>query len=318
MRELLLSFNFDPRHYPCNLYMCGVTYDEPNHVVMRQNFEMYLIEYILEGAGTLFYNGSSYSVGAGDAYILHKNSTHRYFPDPKQPWKKIWFMVDGPLVPSLITGFDLQNEFLFPGFNQDRPFKELITIAQKNLPLEELNRMIGLQLHILLSMMSKHRTISKHQDVALQVREMLDNKLYEKLNLDAVAEELFLSKAHIINVFKLKYGITPYQYYIQQKIKIAAALLSHSILPINKIADMLHFSDSRYFSYAFKKIVGVSPNHYRKLKLTYFDSLAQERLVNSGLKVNFNTEPLVPCHEFGPQQEEKNNTPSDTPPEARE
>lgn len=307
MRELLLSFNFDPRHYPCNLYMCGVTYDEPNHFVIRQDFEMYLFEYIIEGSGTLQYNGTTYSIGPGDAYILHKNSSHKYWPNAKDPWKKIWFMLDGMLVPSLISGFDLQNEMLFHRFGNQKPFEEIISLAQKNLSLEELNHLIGVQLHILLSMLNKHCTLSAQQDVALQVREILDNNLYEKLNLDSISKELFLSKAHIINIFKAKYGITPYQYYIQQKIKIASALLSQSVLPVNKIADMLHFSDSRYFSYAFKKNLGISPNTYRKMKLTYFDSLAQERLINSGLKVDFNTEPLVLCYEYGTQENKENS-----------
>ena len=61
--------------------------------------------------------------------------------------------------------------------------------------------------------------------------------------------------------------MTPYQYFSTKRIEIAASLLLNSNLQVKEIAESLNYSDQPYFSNAFKKIMGVSPEKYRKMEI---------------------------------------------------
>ena len=68
----------------------------------------------------------------------------------------------------------------------------------------------------------------------------------------------------IPNVFKNKYGITPYQYFLDKKIDAAKTYLTHTNISIGAISKTLHYEDQQYFSSSFKKTVGCSPVEYRR------------------------------------------------------
>jgi AraC-like DNA-binding protein len=59
--------------------------------------------------------------------------------------------------------------------------------------------------------------------------------------------------------------MTPYQYYMQLKIKKAAELLEQKDASIKEVAYSLGFEDQYYFSRFFKKKTGVAPSAWRKL-----------------------------------------------------
>ena len=71
----------------------------------------------------------------------------------------------------------------------------------------------------------------------------------------------------IVSIFKKAFNVTPYQYFAKRRIDIAASLLLNSNMQVREIAEALHYSDQPYFSNAFKKIMGMSPENYRKINL---------------------------------------------------
>ena len=62
--------------------------------------------------------------------------------------------------------------------------------------------------------------------------------------------------------------MTPYQYFAKKRIEIAASLLLNSNLQVKEIAELLNYSDQPYFSNAFKKTMGISPEKYRKMNVS--------------------------------------------------
>ena len=53
----------------------------------------------------------------------------------------------------------------------------------------------------------------------------------------------------------------------KKRIGIAADLLLNSKMQVKEISELLNFADQPYFSNAFKKIMGVSPEKYRKMNI---------------------------------------------------
>ena len=87
--------------------------------------------------------------------------------------------------------------------------------------------------------------------------------LTEEINIDNMADELFISRSYLSSKFKKETGITLSQYIQEQRIKKAQELLKGSNKSILEISTILGFSSQGYFQNVFKKIVGMTPREYR-------------------------------------------------------
>ena len=259
--EHINSFPFNPTEFPFNIEISGISNCDEEYTVYREKSYCYILEYIYEGSGTLICNGREYKVGKGDAYLLPKGSNHRYYPD--KTWDKIWFNIDGILVSNLIFAYGLENTIVFKNFNRKKLFEDLFEITNSKIML-----LASIQFHIIIQeMYNSLQRIATNSNVN-KIKKMLDDNIYEKdISLKALAEKLCISQAQIINIFKRTFNMTPYQYFSKKRIEIAASLLLNSDTPIKEIAALLNYSDQPYFSNAFKKIMGISPEKYRKMNV---------------------------------------------------
>lgn len=107
------------------------------------------------------------------------------------------------------------------------------------------------------TLMSYSNNIKK---IVLYIRKNLTNRI----SLDDIAKNLFITKEHLSRLFKKEMGITISEYIIKTKIEEAKNLLKQTDYNILDIAILLNFANSSHFSNSFKKITGVSPSDYRK------------------------------------------------------
>ncbi|MED4080132.1 response regulator [Halalkalibacterium halodurans] len=87
------------------------------------------------------------------------------------------------------------------------------------------------------------------------------------LSLETVADSLQVSSAYLSRLFKEQLGITFTHALTKLRIKRAIQLLHSTNLTINEISEKVGYETQHYFSTAFKKVMGVSPNRYRKGKV---------------------------------------------------
>lgn len=84
------------------------------------------------------------------------------------------------------------------------------------------------------------------------------------ITLRDVASHVALSNNHFCTVFSQEMGITFTEYLTAQRVAKARELLASTDLRTSEISDAVGYNDPHYFSYQFKKQVGVSPRDYRK------------------------------------------------------
>ena len=75
-----------------------------------------------------------------------------------------------------------------------------------------------------------------------------------------------LAKEYARKLFIAEYKTTPLKFLLARRIEFAKQLLSRKSqvnLRINEIAESCGFADPAYFSRIFKKLTGVTPNHYQ-------------------------------------------------------
>ncbi|TXC90810.1 response regulator [Metabacillus litoralis] len=84
------------------------------------------------------------------------------------------------------------------------------------------------------------------------------------ITIEQVADNLQVSPVYLGRIIKQDLGTSFVSLVTNLRIKEAIMLLNNTDLPIVQIAEEVGYDTQHYFSTAFKKVVGVSPNKYRK------------------------------------------------------
>ena len=88
-----------------------------------------------------------------------------------------------------------------------------------------------------------------------------------KSNLsDFLAMQIGKDYSYISNLFSEVEGTTIEQYVIHQKIEKVKELLVYDELTLSEIAHQMHYSSVAHLSNQFKKITGLTPSYFRKIK----------------------------------------------------
>ena len=89
----------------------------------------------------------------------------------------------------------------------------------------------------------------------------------ENINLStSLSEELHYDYNYLSNLFSSIEGITIEQFHIQQKIERVKELLVYDELSLSEISYQLGYSSVAYLSNQFKKVTGLTPSYFKKLK----------------------------------------------------
>lgn len=96
-----------------------------------------------------------------------------------------------------------------------------------------------------------------------EVIQYINNHLQEKIDIDELAKKVCLSHTGLIWKFKKELNVTPSDYLISARIHLAKQLLLENNLSIGEIATRCGYSDTYYFSNAFRYHTGVCPSKYR-------------------------------------------------------
>jgi AraC-like DNA-binding protein len=83
---------------------------------------------------------------------------------------------------------------------------------------------------------------------------------------DYISEKLNYDYTYLSNIFSEVKGITIQQFIILNKIERVKELLLYDELNLTEISDKLHYSSVAHLSSQFKKITGLTPSFFKKLK----------------------------------------------------
>jgi AraC-like DNA-binding protein len=99
-----------------------------------------------------------------------------------------------------------------------------------------------------------------------QVINIIKNSLVQKINLNIIAKNAGMSTATLYRLFKKELGISPIEYIMLERIKIAKKLLKDQNLYIKNVSFEAGFDDCNYFIRAFKQYEGITPRQYQQMQ----------------------------------------------------
>jgi len=99
-----------------------------------------------------------------------------------------------------------------------------------------------------------------------RVLEFISDKLDQQdgIDLDALAQQVRMSRFHFSRVFKESMGLSPINYIVRQRIERAKKLLAETDLPIADTALRAGFSGQSHFTTFFGELVGLTPRSFRR------------------------------------------------------
>lgn len=101
------------------------------------------------------------------------------------------------------------------------------------------------------------------EDVRKAMRYMKTH-MGEKIDMDALAADVYLSHSGLIWKFRRQLGTTPSQYLIMLRLRRAKGLLLEGELSVGEIALQCGYANAYYFTNAFHRYTGMSPTAFRK------------------------------------------------------
>ena len=107
----------------------------------------------------------------------------------------------------------------------------------------------------------------KLHDPLARVLTLIDERLSDKLDIDALCSEAHFSRYHFIRTFRRRLRETPHQYLTRKRIDRARVLLATSGMSITDICFEVGFESLGSFSSLFHRAVGWPPSVYRARSL---------------------------------------------------
>ena len=98
--------------------------------------------------------------------------------------------------------------------------------------------------------------------IARSVDYLMQNYKRSDLTVREIADKSFMSEVYFRRLFRTEYGTSPRKYIIKLRIQNAVGLISTGYYSLKEVAYMSGYSDYKYFSVEFKKVMGVSPSEY--------------------------------------------------------
>lgn len=98
------------------------------------------------------------------------------------------------------------------------------------------------------------------------VMQYIHQHLTDKILIEQLCRKAYLSRNQFFKWFREQVGITPLEYIINERIKLAKQLLANPRLSLGEISLQCGFSDVNYFVRLFRKVEGVTPGTYQKMQ----------------------------------------------------
>ena len=151
---------------------------------------------------------------------------------------------------------------------------KIINICSSTLPLKDVLADLSLQELIVNIIQAQNRlvldeiassAINTNSNPLAYITGFIKSNITEDIKLGVLSEKACMSKATFYRSFKKEYGISPLEYIITEKIKLAKTLLANPQNTLKSVAFECGFHDVNYFVRLFKKIESITPGQYQTL-----------------------------------------------------
>lgn len=219
-----------------------------------------------QGQGWADLDGVRHAIGARQALIIPRRTSHSYGADLADPWTIWWLHLEGAQLQNLVhaCGATIQRPVIpvhSPALCTSL-VDEAIGHLERDETLPSLRAASGAAWH-LLTTLADSRGSAQNSTVEL-IKECLAEGLEHPMSVQEFSSRVSLSASHLTAVFKTSTGHSPMQYRTLLRMQRARMLLDTTDKPIAVIAREAGYEDVAHFSRRFSELHELSPRAYRK------------------------------------------------------
>lgn len=255
------------------------------------------IFYVISGRGKYYIENKVYLFEPGDLFIIGNHELHKSQLLNQEPFEALIIMFDPALanIVQLNDGLDPLALFYERTEAFSHQWKVDPSIRPKlqwcfDLMMEEYGRKEGYSLRTIGSLLQwlllelkkgygrnrRYNQIESWNGIHLKpvVQHAMEyiNKCYcENINLSKLSSELRVNPSYLSREFKHNTGFSVIEFISFKRIWHAKEMLLYTDKPVTQIAYQVGFNNVTHFHWMFKKMIGVSPNRYRKLPKIFYN-----------------------------------------------
>ncbi len=257
-----------------HLHICSIGYypkAKDHYTYRKKGLPENFLFYCISGHGWYEINGQHFEVVPNEFFILPQDVQHSYGSSDENPWSIYWIHFGGDSLPQFNKIQAVQKHF--------KPFYvknngDIIPLFSKIYKTLELGYSIDNLLFANMCL-SQFLTLfiynSRHYEAAASDKAdcvdsailFMQEHIKDNISLNELSRQYNYSVSRFSNLFKLKTGHAPIDYFVQMKMQKACQQLDFTNRSVKDIAFSMGFDDPYYFSKRFKIIIGMSPKKYR-------------------------------------------------------
>ena len=250
------------------LYYCGKRLATKNHVYGPEIRLHYCLVYVEEGDAFLYCGNKKIPFGKGQMLVMFPGE--KIFYKAQTDWTIRWIGVNGKEVDELFSLLRVSKKhpiWTVPKELAIAQYMENIYELQKETSLINQYKTQALLFQLfgkMLSTVQNDWILNKMEDAVTTAKNIIAYNYNNHLEIESLAQKVFLSPAYFSRLFKEKTGVSPKQYIVQTRLEKAKELLRLTKYSIKNISLTVGFKDPLYFSRLFTKYEKSTPMQYRK------------------------------------------------------
>lgn len=250
----------------------GLEHCTAGYTIHRATFPFYSIEYVARGTGKLKLQGQCHVLNPGTVFSYGPGIAHDIISDPDERLVKYFVDFSGTNALGLLKSCKLspgRAAKVFPPQVLAALFDELIHIGlrfgRQNAGLcSKLLECLTLKIAAANAPAGTLETpaFTTYQ----QCRQHIEQHFLRLRTLDQIAADCHADKAYLCRLFRRYDSESPYQYLLRLKMNYAAEQLQQPGSLVKRVAQETGFADAFHFSRVFRKMLGIAPKDFRRLR----------------------------------------------------
>lgn len=246
-----------------NPVVCGWQDCDSGHSFGPSIREYYLIHYILDGKGIFERQGTVYSLGKGNMFLIRPYELTYYQADADNPWSYVWIGFNGAIAEELIDGSGFDRSPIVYSPSSAFIFKNMISADKLGQSVEIYLCGLIFELFARLKEENNVNTCAAQAYARRAENYIQSNYMYD-ISVAGIAKMLGIDRRYLYRIFVEYIGTSPQKYLLKYRLGKAAELLSQYDCIVSEAARSCGYKDTFNFSKMFKKEYGISPSEYKK------------------------------------------------------
>jgi AraC-like DNA-binding protein len=237
-----------------------------NHTFAPHCHDTFVVGVFDRGASTIRCQGECETLGVNDILVINPGTIHSAGPATAEGWQYRAIYPSEALVASVLPG-RARHQLQFARIAIRAPALaravrcDLERLSAANAALD------GIVASIITAVWryAGRHTFAVRNDGSAEalerVRSLMDERPCASTCLKKLAKEAGMSRYHFIRAFTKRFGVTPYAYFLERRVRRARELFESGAKPA-AVAAECGFADQSHLNRHFKRVVGVTPAKY--------------------------------------------------------